>query len=193
MKINKLPEPQNLEELIGQLDALLKIYSRAENGVSDITTLAGYFVGLVSAPNPIRAQRWFVTLFAGKENLPNWDKTTAAAFVDRLMLFYDFIEADMQYSLDANESHPLFIERLVNEKIIVVADDWCRGYHLARYFWRLTYKQVFFLQALLAPIDCFVAQGANTRLTQLTPRQRAALQLKIPPAALKAYQFLRCQ
>lgn len=189
--IIELQPPQSLDELIEQLDTLLHTYSCKDKGIGDISTLAGFFVGIHSAPTPIRACHWFTTIFADKTNLPDWQESEADLFIERLLLFHDFIHADLEQSIEFGEHHPLFIERSTSDKTYTCAHDWCYGYDLARRHWQLKGINLGVLRDLLAPLDIFVSDNGQEALIHLSLDELESLQQKIAPAALKVYQLFR--
>lgn len=189
--VDTLPTPDSLDELIAQLATLLHSYPCKDKGIGDVSTLAGFFVGLHSAPSPIRACYWFPTIFAEKTNLPQWSESEADVFIERLLLFYDFIHADLESSVEQNQHTPLFIERSVGEQTYLCAHDWCHGYDLARRHWQLNSMNLTALRELLAPLDIFVSDNGQSAIEELSLNEQQDLQQKIAPAVLKVYQLFR--
>lgn len=185
----ELPTPKTLDELISQLDLLLPSYCQHNKGIVDVSGLAGFFVGLQSAPNPVRASKWFSLIFGGKAHLPNWDNQSADVFVKRLMLFYDFIKVDLQQSVKQGNYYPLFIKRVYTDKTFIMVEDWCHGYDLARSCWHLNKADILVLQQLLAPLDLFICEAGQRYIEALPLPKLTQLQQKIAPAVLRVYQL----
>jgi uncharacterized protein len=123
-----------------------------DEGIFDISTLDGFFTAIVSGPVSIPPSMWLPSLWGDFE--PTWE--SEEAFSEILALLLRHMNGIVQTLIDYPEDfEPLYMERVVEDTIYTIVDEWCEGYHrgikLSSEHW-LSNEDV---TNLLAPIFAF--------------------------------------
>jgi uncharacterized protein len=124
-----------------------------DEGIFDISTLDGFFTAIVSGPVAIPPSVWLPVIWGDFE--PEWESEAAFSEIFSLLVRYmNSIAAFLMESPDDFE--PLYEERLVDERVYTVVDEWCEGYlmgvNLSSDQWMTDEEE---MTALLAPILAF--------------------------------------
>lgn len=154
-----LTEPLSEEE-IEWLDAFLldrfdeeADYRDMDEGILCISDLDGLLTAVVSGPVMVPPSVWISAIWGGVE--PQWHGEEQIQQVMSLLMRHMNGIAGMLME-QPEEFEPMFQERLFEERVVTIVDEWCEGYMrgvgLAGGDWELDSEEVV---ELLRPITAF--------------------------------------
>ncbi|RZA18972.1 MAG: YecA family protein [Proteobacteria bacterium] len=114
------------EEQLNLLEDVLEKY-RSEASVLNVSELDGFFVAVVSGPEPVAFDDWYLMLWGASEFLPVWqDEAEFERFFSLIMQHMNHLAAVLLHF--PNEFEPLFNEAEVDGEMLLIVEDWCFGY-----------------------------------------------------------------
>ncbi|MEW8683564.1 MAG: UPF0149 family protein [Candidatus Thiodiazotropha endolucinida] len=181
------------EEEIERLDQFLLnriddqfVAEGMDEGIFDISTLDGFLTAIASGPVTIPPSVWLPSIWGDFE--PEWENEEAFSEILSLLIRHlnGIVTTLMEYPEDFE---PLYLERIVENKTVLIVDEWCEGYHrgteLSPDHWRSGGKE---MTALLSPILAFTAatdwkgHGKSYDVVE-------SIQLKIAPNARQIHAY----
>ncbi|MEW8665828.1 MAG: UPF0149 family protein [Candidatus Thiodiazotropha endolucinida] len=181
------------EEEIERLDQFLLnriddqfVAEGMDEGIFDISTLDGFLTAIASGPVTIPPSVWLPSIWGDFE--PEWENEEAFSEILSLLIRHlnGIVTTLMEYPEDFE---PLYLERIVENKTVLIVDEWCEGYHrgteLSPDHWRSGGKE---MAALLSPILAFTAatdwkgHGKSYDVVE-------SIQLKIAPNARQIHAY----
>lgn len=97
----------------------------SDPGITDVSTLDGFFTAIVSAPLPVLPSVWLPALWGDYE--ADWQSKGEFEEVFTLLVRHLNSIAET-LSSHPEDFEPLFYERTVKGRNYLVVDDWCEGY-----------------------------------------------------------------
>lgn len=196
--MNPLSEPLSDDEL-DRLDRFLldRIDEDADKedkdeGVLGISELDGLFTALVSGPDAVMPSRWLPALWGDFE--PVWEnEQTFEVIVSLLMRHLNGIATHLMEEPETFE--PLFLERRLDDKTVVVVDEWCEGYMrgvaLTADRWETGGRE---MAILLAPIRAYTHETDWYAHGQATDAEADNLRSAITPNVRQIHAYwLACR
>ncbi len=128
-------------------------YEGMDEGIFDLATLDGFFTAIVSGPVAIPPSVWLPVVWGDFE--PEWE--SEEVFTDIVSLMLRHMNGIAQMLMEfPDDFEPLYKERIVDERVITIVDEWCEGYQqgvaLAPNEWMSGGDEI---GTLLAPILAF--------------------------------------
>jgi uncharacterized protein len=105
-----------------QLDAWLR---KRAKGICDIVTLEGFVTAILIGPNTISPNLWLPKVW-GKGKPQFKDLKDLNRFVGLVMGLYN--EVAVCFAQDPASFEPSFYERPLNDKTVIIVDEWCDGF-----------------------------------------------------------------
>jgi uncharacterized protein len=105
-----------------RLDAWLQ---KRRGGIFDIVTLEGFLTAIVIGPNTISPMVWLPKVW-GKGKPQFRDLEELNRFDSLVMGLYN--EIVHHFELDPEIFEPSFYERPLNDKTVIIVDQWCAGF-----------------------------------------------------------------
>ncbi len=96
-----------------------------DEGILDISMLDGFMTAIVSGPDTIPPSVWLPAIWGDFE--PTWKSKKEFEQIFTLMVRHINTIASMLIE-SSEEFEPLFLERIVDDKTYLIADEWCEGY-----------------------------------------------------------------
>jgi len=190
--MSDLTEPLNEEE-IEWLEAFLlgRFYQEADyqdmdEGILCISDLDGLLTAVVSGPVMVPPSVWIPAIWGDVE--PQWQNEQQVQQVMGLLMRHMNGIAGMLVE-QPEDFEPMFEERLFDDKVVTIVDEWCEGYMrgvgLAGGDWELDSEEI---MRLLKPIAAFT-EGTDWVGHNLERQEMELLQEQIAPSvrALHAY------
>ncbi|MEW8133247.1 MAG: UPF0149 family protein, partial [Candidatus Thiodiazotropha endolucinida] len=121
------------EEEIERLDQFLLnriddqfVAEGMDEGIFDISTLDGFLTAIASGPVTIPPSVWLPSIWGDFE--PEWENEEAFSEILSLLIRHlnGIVTTLMEYPEDFE---PLYLERIVENKTVLIVDEWCEGYH----------------------------------------------------------------
>jgi uncharacterized protein len=98
---------------------------RKRHGIVDVVTLEGFLTTIVIGPNTIPPQLWLPSVWGkGKRQFKSLEELNQ--FVALVMGLYNEIAVCFEQDPDAFE--PSFYESPLNDKKVIIVDEWCDGF-----------------------------------------------------------------
>jgi uncharacterized protein len=110
------------EDDFEQLNAWLR---KRAKGICDIVTLEGFLTAILIGPNTISPNLWLPKVW-GKGKPQFKDLEDLNRFVGLVMGFYN--ELAVCFAQDPESFEPSFYERPLNDKTVIIVDEWCDGF-----------------------------------------------------------------
>jgi uncharacterized protein len=156
-----------------------------DEGTIDFSELDGLFTALVSGPLVLPPSRWLPAVWGDFE--PVWD--SEADFQRVLTLMIRHMNSIAACLIDQPSAfEPLFFEREVEGKAVMVVDEWCEGYcrgvELAQEDWRTGGAEI---ASLLGPIYGFAEASGWSAHDR--GEETEALQREIAPNVRAIHAF----
>ncbi|PUB80923.1 MAG: YecA family protein [gamma proteobacterium symbiont of Ctena orbiculata] len=181
------------EEEIERLDQFLLnrvddqfVAEGMDEGIFDISTLDGFLTAIASGPVTIPPSVWLPSIWGDFE--PEWENEEAFSEILSLLIRHlnGIVTTLMEYPEDFE---PLYLERIVENKTVLIVDEWCEGYHrgteLSPDHWRSGGKK---MAALLSPILAFTA-ATDWKGHDKSYDVVESIQLKIAPNARQIHAY----
>ncbi|MEA9390423.1 YecA family protein [Acerihabitans sp. TG2] len=98
-----------------------------DDSILDLSELDGFLTAIISGPQTIAPSQWIPALWGGQEHQPGWESQA------QLQRFFDPIFKHMNGIVSSLMDEPdqftaMFAIRNIDEKEIIVAEEWCFGY-----------------------------------------------------------------
>src|SRR5471030_3006551 len=120
-----MSEPTNEEGLDFVGEMLLKYGN--DDSILDLSELDGFLTAIISGPQAIAPSQWIPALWGGQGREPGWERQA------QVQRFFGPIFEHMNGIVSSLMDEPdqftaMFTIRNIDEKEIIVAEEWCFGY-----------------------------------------------------------------
>jgi len=161
---------------------------RKRHGIVDVVTLEGFLTAIVIGPNMISPQLWLPSVWGkGKPQFRNLEELNH--FVALVMGLYNEIAVCFQRDPEAFE--PSFYESPLNDKTVIIVDEWCdgfiRGMRLDSEGWKPLKRE---RPDLLKPLELFGTRAGWRKLEAGGEEAMHAIwSVRIAPAVRAIYAY----
>jgi uncharacterized protein len=161
---------------------------RKRHGIVDVVTLEGFLTAIVIGPHTISPQLWLPSVWGrGKRLFRNLEELNR--FVALVMGLYNEIAICFEQDPDAFE--PSFYESPLNDKTVIIVDEWCdgfiRGMRLDREGWKPLKRE---RPDLLLPMELFGTRAGWRKLEAGGEEaMHAAWSVRIAPAVRAIFAY----
>jgi uncharacterized protein len=168
-----------------QLDAWLQ---RRRGGIFDIVTLEGFLTAIVIGPNSISPNLWLPKVW-GKGKPQFKDLEELNRFDALVMGLHNEIAGCFEQ--DPETFEPSFYERPLNDKTVIIVDEWCAGFvkgmRVDAEGWKPLRGE---RRDLLKPIELFGTRAGWRKLQDGgEAAMHAAWSVRIAPAVREIYAY----
>jgi uncharacterized protein len=161
---------------------------RRHSGILDIVTLEGFLTAILIGPNTISPMLWLPKVWGkGKPRFKDLEELNR--FVALVMGLYNEIAGCFEQ--DPAAFAPSFYERPLNDKTVIIVDEWCEGFikgiRVDREGWKPLKRE---RPDLLKPMELF---GTRAGWRKLEAGGEAAMHatwsVRIAPAVREIYAY----
>jgi uncharacterized protein len=161
---------------------------RRARGIFDIVTLEGFLTAMVIGPNTISPMLWLPKVW-GKGKPQFQDLEELNRFVALVMGLYNEIVACFEQDPGAFE--PSFYEWPLNDKTVIIVDEWCDGFikgmRMDSEGWKLMKRD---RPELLKPMELFGTRAGWRKLEEGgETAMHATWSVRIAPAVREIYAY----
>jgi uncharacterized protein len=151
--------PSFSEDDFEHLDAWLR---KRGKGICEIVTLEGFLTAILIGPNTISPDLWLPRVW-GKGKPQFKDLQELNRFVGLVMGFYN--ELAGCFAQDPGSFEPSFYERPLNDKTVIIVEEWCDGFvkgmRMDSEGWKPLKRE---RPELLKPIELFGTRAGGRKL-----------------------------
>ena len=134
-----------------------EVEPETDEGILGVSELDGFLTAVASSPNLIPPSVWIESIWGDYDQIWDSPEDFKIVFDTLTRLSHEIICRIMEYPEDYE---PLFLENRVENKIYLIADDWCEGYmrgvNLWEQGWQSSNKR---LSKLIGVISAFTEAG----------------------------------
>ncbi len=190
--MNNLYMPLNDEEiawleeyLLNRIDEEEAASGETDEGIFEISGLDGFFTAIICSKNLVMPSTWLPALWGDYK--PEWANEAEFEKVLNLLMRHMNEIAGLLLN-DPDKFEPLFLEREVEGRTILIVDEWCVGFERGMSLDKEGWDDES-LVPLLSPIHLFGTETGWDELKQMSGELTESHQQAIPSAIREIYSY----